>query len=389
MTRLDTIWRLPGPRSFMTEVLDIGRRQHVAVVLPAYLRQHHDVTDALAAELVEAGDDARRLHPWTGNGNLTEALGCEVDDLDPPATVPDLLVSSAGVTKTFILDATDLEPSHREDLPNLIRRVELESRTVAGADRCTFVWILGSDDLPLLAGGDRSGVSVGTAWYWSRASRWDVAAHIAVDEATVRSTVTSEIRLETILQIARWDFAVAEFLMEEWDGDPAALAVLNPNVELHPTVRSSKPVGPRPPDALLETWNRGVLETWHGAIEWSPTVEIDDPAVAKRLVWSAQARVLLPWIEVRRDRLESKLRDLFGYERYQQLLKEFDRDQDLPGDVVEVGRLFAITKARVGSADRQLTEAAKRLWLARNELAHLRPMTQDAVDELVRACRDL
>lgn len=389
MTRLDTIWRLPGPRSFTTEVLDIARRQHVTVVLPAYLRQHRDVTDALAAELAESGNDARRIHPWTGNGNLTEAIGVEIDGYDPPVTVPDLLTSSVGVTKTYVLDATDLDPAHREDLPNLIRRVELESRTVARADRCTFVWILGSEDLPLFNGGDRSGVAVGTAWYWSRAARWDVTAHMAVDDETARSTVASEIRLETILQIARWDFAVAELLMAEWDGDPSALAVLRPDVELDRTVRWTKPTGSRPPDSLLAAWNCGVVECWHGVVEWSPTLEIEDSAFTKRLIWSAQARVLLPWIEVRRDRLDSRLRDLFGLERYQQLLKEFNRDQDHLEDIVEVGRLFAITKARVGNADRQLTEAAKRLWLARNQLAHLRPMAQDAVDELVRSCGEL
>ena len=108
-----------------------------------------------------------------------------------------------------------------------------------------------------------------------------------------------------------------------------------------------------------------------------------------RLLWVGQARVLLPWIEVKRDRIESRVRHRLGADRFQQVLKAFARedfDAGQPDAVAEIGLLDAIIAARIGASDPKLRDASRSLRDARNKLAHLRPLRPGRLEELVRTC---
>jgi hypothetical protein len=101
----------------------------------------------------------------------------------------------------------------------------------------------------------------------------------------------------------------------------------------------------------------------------------------------AQARVLLPWIELRREDLEVALRQQFGSKRFQKLVHQYsNRDQGMASDSVpEIGLLEAITRSQLSGTNPKLTGFAKVLWLARNALAHLHPIDNDQIDELVHS----
>lgn len=389
MNRLDTIWHLPGPRSFVQEVLRAASMQHVMAVLPVYLIGNADVADALAEEVIVQGDDARRLRPWSANGNLIESVGFElVDGDDTPVTVPDLLHHPELAGKVFVMSTTDLDEPHTRELPEFVRRLEVDSRTTTAADRCTFVVVTGRVQLPLLTGGERAGVAVANVWYWNRVARWDVAAHLAVAHYEASASVAAEIRIETILEVARWDFGIAIQLLESWDGDYRALdRVLGETGTVSEGQRLTRSPSPtRPPEALLDAWDAGSVERWHGSLTWAPRLDLAQAAVANRLAWSAQARVLLPWIEVRRSRLEQALVKRLGEARLADALQYFAREGHRSGDVVEIGLLHRMTAARVGKSDPGLTEASRQLWLARNRLAHLEPLAPGAVEALVLSC---
>lgn len=383
------MWALPGPRSFVDDILNSAEQQHVAAVLPAYLASDEVVTDELAAELAVLGHDVRRVLPWPDNGKLAEAIGFElVDGDDPPVTVAELLSHPALVRRVLVLNQADLEPSHAEELPEFLRRLEAESRTTAVADRCSVVVLTDREGLPSFAGGDRAEVVLANVWYWNRIARWDVAAHLALLGEHNGHGVLAEMRVETIVEIARWDFALAGRLATCWDGDWAALPVL---LEDLPDVTSD---GPRdrmrsstvPPDQLLIDWDHGRVEGWHGATAWAPRLGLRNEESVSRLVWRAQARVLLPWIETHRVLLEATLKERLGAQRLLDAADHYTAEPRQADDIMEIALLRVITKARVGNADVDLTKAAHQLWLARNTLAHLRPIRAGAIDELVRLC---
>lgn len=383
------MWALPGPRSFVKEILSSAEQQHVAAVLPAYLASDELVSDDLAAELALRGHDVRRVLPWSDNGSLAEAIGFElVDGNNPPVTVAELLGHPALVRRVVVLNQADLEPSHAKELPEFLRRLEAESRTAAAADRCSVVVLTDRAGLPSFAGGDRADVGLANVWYWNRIARWDVAAHLALLGEHDGHGVLAEMKVETIVEIARWDFALASRLAACWDGDPSTLPEL---LEGLPDVKSD---GPRnrmrsatvPPDTLLVDWDHGRVESWHGITAWAPRLGLRDEESVSRLVWHAQARVLLPWIETHRVLLEATLEQRLGAQRLRDAADHYAADPRQPDDVMEIALLKVITKARVGSADVDLTKAAQELWLARNALAHLRPMRSGAIEELVRLC---
>lgn len=373
----------------MQDILSRVEQQHVAAVLPAYLASDEAVTDELAAELAVRGHDVRRVLPWSDNGKLAEAIGFElVEGDDTPITVAELLGHPALVRRVLVLNQSDLEPAHAQELPDFLRRLEAESRSAAVADRCSVVVLTDRKGLPIFAGGDRAEVSLANVWYWNRIARWDVAAHLALLGNHGGQGVVFEVRVETIVEVARWDLELASRLANRWDGDPTTLpAMLG---ELPGAARAAPRDRVRsataPPDQLLADWDDGCVESWHGATAWAPRLGLHDEESVSRLVWHAQARVLLPWIETHRVLLQATLEERLGPQRLTDAASHFATETRKPDDVMEIGLLRLVTRARVGNGDDGLGKAAHQLWVARNALAHLTPMRADAIDELVRLC---
>lgn len=392
MSERTDIWRLPGPASYVNEIATVARGgQHVAAVLPRYLADDLERGDGLAVALLDKLPRSRRVQPWLSDGKLPAALGRQMTYDDPPVTVPDLIRHPDVRGETLVCLAADLEPGHQDELADFLRRLATDSRSVAASERCTFVVITDTASLPRFAGNEAADVTLANSWFWNRVSRWDIAAHLAMQPAQARgSGVLSEVQTETIIELARWDFDLAVTLAGDWSGDRGQLAQLCGPLEVaqHSLPLSGRP-GPRPPDTVMSAWEQGAVDCWHENVVLAPSRCLNEAAVFHRHVWAGQARVLLPWIEIKRGRLESTLRRLLGAERYDNAIRDFATgsfDPSSPDDVAEIGLLNKVVQARLGSSEPQVRDAARALREARNQLAHLQPLNPARLEQLVRTC---
>lgn len=389
------IWSLPGPGAYVGEIaILIAGGQHVAAVLPRYLARDPDRGDSLAVAVLDRIHAGRRIQPWPTDGPLVEAIGRQVTfDDDPPVTVPDLIQHRDVVGQVLVCLASELSEEHQVELPDFLRRLAVDSMSIAAERRCIFVLILDRSLLPRLAGGERSEVTLANSWYWNRTSRWDIAAWLASVDAIEPNTpgVLHEVRTETVIELARWNFDLGTQLMQSWTGDPSALLALCADASnASPCVDASTAAGPvslRPPETLLDAWDEAMVDGWHDAMALAPSLLLHDRIALNRFLWAAQARVLLPWIEVRRDRLEGQLAEFMGRERFGRAVRGFagpGYDPRDPDSVAEVGLLNVVAQARVGAANPRLRDAARVLRNSRNHLAHLRPLPPAMLEELVR-----
>ncbi|MEV6393104.1 hypothetical protein, partial [Nocardia xishanensis] len=385
---MDTdLWRLPGPRSYVEDISD-GVERHIAAVLPAALADSSLFADSLAVAIIDRithrGVPARRVHPEDAKSVLeTMHKLC----WDPPSTIPDLLRHDELVGTVAVLSNVDLSESARDDLPRFLERVERESRSLPPSERLTIVTIGSRQQLPTFAGGATSEVGFTSVWFWGRISRWDVASHIAAFSRERRGGVIQDVRAETIVEVASWDLAVAEFLVENWSGDPVDLPEALGDAALPIPQKQAGWFGATevtmvPPPAVLRAWDERVVDAWHERIHPGPSIALLERQKLDRIVWSAQARVLLPWIEQNRVRLHSEVRRDLG--------RNFAAHVDavLPGHspngLIEIGPLERLVRTR-GSLG-YLYQAARELKRARNALAHLRPLSLMDQCDLVDHC---
>lgn len=91
-------------------------------------------------------------------------------------------------------------------------------------------------------------------------------------------------------------------------------------------------------------------------------------------VWAAHARVLLPWIEVRRQGLAQILEERFGVVT-----------AGMTGPV-ELGPLHLLVRDRLPRTRSALREVSAQLMRTRNKLAHLQSLSLADQVRLVAAC---
>jgi len=266
--------------------------------------------------------------------------------------------------------------------------VECESRALPPDARPTFVVIGSRFDLPSFLGGARSEVGLESVWFWGRLSRWDVAAHIASAQRREDTGLLAEVRLETIVEVAAWDIDTADHLVTHWCGDPDRLpAVLK---EARGAAAEYADLPPEridgvPPAAALAAWDDRAVDSWQQRLHCGPSALLRAPDDLARVVWAAQARVLLPWIEQRRDRLQTLVRNCLG-ERYAATTAR-TLPNLTPGAPIEIGPLTLLIQYERGLVD--LLGPATQLRRARNALAHLTPLSIAEQHALVERCEQL
>lgn len=381
------VWRLPGPGGFVRDVARLAKGgQHVLSVLPRFIASNPRYSDALAAAIVAEVDAHRRIYPAVADGDLVPALGVAMTDAfdDAPVRLPALLAHDHVAGQVFVCNAADLEPKHAEQLPAFLRRLDDESRPIPIADRPTLVFLVSRDLLP----SDPASVTTTRLWYWDRVSRWDVGALLTRDNANAFSGVLGEIRLETIIELAQWDLEFALRLASEWRGGQFELAaVLAREVADAPEEPSGRRSGLRePPAAIAEHWDEGIIDAWHGLMCIKHAAAGSSPNHLTRTVWRAQARALMPWLEVRRVAIEGMVAERLGRERLSAAVQDFAtrfRDVDADPGIVELSTLSRIITARFGITETRLRDTTRRLAGARNKLAHLEPLADDVLKELV------
>jgi hypothetical protein len=385
----DETWRLPGPARLITEtVREVNRGRHAAVVLPSCLGEDRDFVDSLISALSTAlwtsGADARIVATDEEESGLLIWLAEALDIVDGTLSTARLLDHEAAAGKTALLDCTSLYAKHRQEVAGTVSRLVAESRPRPAESRPRLLMVCTRDTLPRL-GADHTDVTFEPIWWWGRLSRWDIAARIqpAVESRSV-SGVLRDVRLETLLEVCRWDLRLAVHLAGAWDGDPGTLNSLIEEfipawvAESPPSTRLPRITGRRPTGDLADLWDDGAVDLWHD--ECVPAVRgaADQVGMVRHAVWAAQARVLLPWIETRRQAVAADLFRTSGKAAVRSVLG------DVP-DVLEVGPLSVAVRALSGRNRPALRDAVHQLWKARNKLAHLTALTSDEQRDLVAA----
>jgi hypothetical protein len=397
----ERVWRLPGPRSFVRDIVaEHGRGRHVATVLPEALASDIQFTDGLGVavldEFAKLSVSARRIYGAGEDKSILDTFGQALIFEDPPVTVAELLRHREVENTVAVVVARELGTSARDGLPGFLQRVELESHARTNqTQHLSIVAILARGQLPAFRGGASSDIAMTSIWWWARIARWDVAAYIA-DLAALGPLqgVLADVRTESIVEVARWDLDLAEHLMTTWEGEPGQLpsALKDWRSVSAPAINAERHAGPgglRPPNPVLPSWDQRVVEGWHDHLSVATCSLAAEPDELSRLVWAAQARVLLPWIEERRATLHTRVTRLLGAPRLAAILHDwFDTPVDADG-LVEIGALDRVIRKALGSRHPELREASRRLREARNHLAHMRPLSLGEQESLLAACHIL
>ena len=120
----------------------------------------------------------------------------------------------------------------------------------------------------------------------------------------------------------------------------------------------------------------------------APRAEPDIEHSFERHLWAAQARVLLPFIETKRARIEAHLRKELGAARFDREVASRSNAPLDPGyvqaPVPEIALLRAI--GRVARPDERRKRTLDELRDARNRLSHLVPLSHSNVIALEKVC---
>ena len=168
----------------------------------------------------------------------------------------------------------------------------------------------------------------------------------------------------TVARVAAWDLDVAERLLSEDDDD-----IIDPVRVLRSVALEAGWTSATPAD-----WELGTASA-AGAIHAALAALIEPPRELHRRIWSAQASVLLPIIDERRYAIVR--------ENHGQISRHLNMDGD-PTDPLDLdmGHLKGMVQ-RPGFGG-PVSNLVGRLHKARNDLAHLKPLSFNAIRSLVR-----
>ena len=181
------------------------------------------------------------------------------------------------------------------------------------------------------------------------------------DSAVLRTLLTT-----VVARVASWDFDSALRMLT---GDKRI--ILDPVETLRELARDKGWTQETPASWELGTASRtGVAHPARAALD-------DPPRDIKRRIWSAQASVLLPWIET----LRHQIIEVHAHDVRRQM-RDSGIEQEDPHDL-ELGDLAAIFGRR--GARRDLRKRVQKLQVARNALAHLQPLLPDNVLRMIES----
>ncbi len=178
------------------------------------------------------------------------------------------------------------------------------------------------------------------------------------------SSIQRMLLATTVARVVSWDFDSAVRLLGE-----SERSILNPT-EVLCSVADEK----RWTDETPVAWEFGTASQ-SGIVHPARAAIEDPPREIERRVWSAQASVLLPWIETLR--YETVSANLFEVRRQ---MRHSGITEDDPYDL-EIGELAKIFGLR--GADRNVRKRVQQLRTVRNALAHLQPLPPETVLRLI------
>jgi hypothetical protein len=140
---------------------------------------------------------------------------------------------------------------------------------------------------------------------------------------------------------------------------------------------------------VLASWDERAVEAWHDQLSVAACSLAAEPEKLSLLVWAAQARVLLPWIEEHRSALQTRVAEMLGSRRMTAILSGWFDPPIKADGLVEIGALDRVVQKALGSRDAEWRDASRRLRDARNCLAHMQPLSLGEQQSLLAACHPL
>lgn len=369
------LWRLPGPQRFASQVrnsLDRGFSPVVVLTqqqLEDELWQQHFL-EAVDRHLDLVDTSAEPERPAAAV--VAESLG--VDDVDPGPDAPTALAGHRDLearTLQLRLSGTD-DTTHWVEF---VRRFVTSGRAAPIEDRPRLLILTDHETSTSLTPRE---TMLQPFWWWGVLDRLDTAVHVSERLSSARADVVLR---DSIVEVAGFDLALADYLAESWDGRPAALEDLlltymapgpgSDGLALPDLPHSSTPLEP-PPVGLTGLWADGWVDHWDAFPAYIHPCKLvhlgrRDDVIAR--VWRAQLRSLMPLVDEERGRLAQWFRE--------ELPTSYDMpDPPEPGDLVYALQCHPALKSWRGGHRKRLV-----YWLrdTRNTLAHRGTLTPDEV----------
>lgn len=352
--------------------------------------------DRLAKELGVAGAPlgellrrARRCHEVSPAGDLEE-----MDDAAPDSP-PTVVIRG-------------WEEHSAEEMGQLLRIAHATFREagLSAERRPRFLFAVRVRDLPSTAFGVGLGHTHATMhWWWRVWTRLDSEVLLAWrprPAATAAQALLDRVTDAAVAEVCGPNVDRALVLREVWTGSDVeslrcALAATLPDqedgVEQNWPRRMSTAHASMPSAEILDAWATGSVDSWDGHVRPVLAHRLLDPGSNKLriLVCHAQNRVLLPLIEEARTSLIELVPDLLRKEVKldyfrEQAKSDYRVRNGLPASPLaelEIGDLARAARLLVLSTDQQ--DRLKTLSKARNDLSHLRPLSQGKLMAVTKA----
>ncbi|WP_447925555.1 hypothetical protein [Georgenia muralis] len=370
---------LPGPKKLATAIATRVEHGHsVVLVLPdhlveggianAFLDRVASITNAL---FIEGGDPES-----TAVDQVVDAIGADgswVPSMDPWRSLAEwrsfrgfrVLLRSwkhhfATVLPTWhsILMGTPHEP----------------------ADRPVVIFAVRTSDVADIRLDRLGDVFLDVVWWWGVIDRLDTEVFLFSSLERPRHQLDTAV----ISEVTGWDLTLAHSLGTSWDGDVQTLARAVKNhgttrpvqMEVDEQLLRGSFSRRNPPDRAISAWNAGVIDMWGGRprlAAWLPQAA----ASLDKALWQAQSKVLLPYIEDERQRLER----LFTSRASRDVLRDLAADRD---GILELGPMRHAVRSRRVTLAPDERESLDLLTSVRNDLAHSRPVQPDALRQLIK-----
>lgn len=326
------------------------------------LRDHNDsIPDAVAvaADFLEPLQKGDRVNRWQAYLHHDDARG-----------------------KSVLVAAWDVDLS--DDVRYWLRLVHGSS--MDPYDRPTFVFLVRESDVDIELLEKEHAPHLAVLWWWGVVGLLDselcVDLELADQEVTpLRRAMLSETigwEIDLVPDCARaWGSSdvpslLAKTISEQAEGRTFSLD----DKELYALERAH-PVD-RPAHQLRKAWNEGKVNEWNGRIHVSSRYEKFDRVVDRRF-WNAQARILMPQFELRRQILAKQFEKIATAHEVASTTKF--------SDLLELGPMLnAHTWGRVdfGREDGALLRT---LVAARNRIAHHTSLDDDVYAEITKICK--
>jgi hypothetical protein len=363
-------WSLPGPATYLDEVLDV-LRQGRSVVLALPRHAPPGLEEAFAAAV-----SRDRVWRWTavepieGESPLHSAVRACWAGGEGPVGVSSLVQDPRMRNRVLWLDtfSDDRWACWQRWLGEFAHASQHQRPRERAVCACITVGI------PPAASA-RSLPALGVVQWRGRLDGIDLRVWAAMlARGTERARFEHELRRELIAEISAGDPALALSLVEL---QMSQLLDVDPVIDAYANERGWAPDGP------AMTWETGAIDLVGGEEAIHPAALLAGPQSSRLLterVWRAQVRVIFPFIEGERRRLIQEFREHLSVPFY----VDSRREPIVHVEDLEIGHLHQQLRGRVGARREALLKA---LYRARNALAHLELLDAADVEAILRVIR--